>query len=180
MNGRAIGRVVALATAVAAPLGLGLAVAPAASAAAVTTLYYSSSGAPDYLGQIDQGAANWNAAVTDVKLVKRTSGATIKFHEIHSGGSYTNTNGHGRGDIYLDTSQVAEGFDPTRIAAHELGHNLGLPDHYTGPCTELMSGHGPGTACKNAKPSAAEAAKVQSLWVNGFTAARTETRNVAY
>jgi snapalysin len=180
MNGRAIGRIVALATAVAAPLGLGLATAPTASAAAVTTLYYSSSGAPDYLTQIDQGAANWNAAVTDVKLVKRSTGATIVFHEIHSGGSYTNTNGHGRGQIYLDTSQVAEGFDPTRIAAHELGHNLGLPDHYSGPCTELMSGHGPGTACKNANPSAAEAAKVQSLWVNGLAARAGEARTAAY
>jgi snapalysin len=179
MNGRLLGRVLVLAAAVAVPLGAGLAVAPGAEAAAVTTLYYSSSGAPDYLAQIDQGAANWNAAVTDVKLVKRSSGATIVFHEIHSGGSYTNTSGHGRGDIYLDTSQVAEGFDPTRIAAHELGHNLGLPDHYTGPCTELMSGHGPGTACKNARPSAAEAAKVQSLWVNGFAAARAETRTAA-
>ena len=176
MNGRVIGRAVALA--VAAPLCL--LPAPAASAAAVTTLYYSSSGAPDYLSQIDQGAANWNAAVTDVKLVKRSTGATIVFHEVHSGGSYTNTNGHGRGDIYLDTSQVAEGFDPTRIAAHELGHNLGLPDHYTGPCTELMSGHGPGTSCTNAKPSAAEAAKVQSLWVNGLVAQAAESRAVAY
>src|SRR3954451_23042936 len=179
MNGRVLARIVALATAVAAPLGVALAVAPGASAPAVTTLYYSSSGAPDYLAQIDQGAANWNAAVTDVKVVKRSSAATITFHEIHRGGSYTKTNGHGRGQIYLDTSQVAEGYDPTRIAAHELGHNLGLPDHYTGPCTELMSGHGPGTACKNAKPSSAEAAKVQSLWVNGLVAA-AESRAVAY
>jgi snapalysin len=179
MNGRLLGRVLVLAAAVTVPLGAGLTTASAAPAA-VTTVYYSSSGAPDYLAQIDQGAANWNAVVTDVKLVKRSSGATVKFHEIHSGGSYTNTNGHGRGDIYLDTSQVAEGFDPTRIAAHELGHNLGLPDHYTGPCTELMSGHGPGTACKNAKPSAGEASKVQSLWTNGFAARAAETRKVAY
>ncbi|MGK3203539.1 snapalysin family zinc-dependent metalloprotease [Amycolatopsis sp. MEPSY49] len=176
MDARVISRIAALA--LVAPLAVGF--APTASAAAVTTLYYSSSGAPDYLAQIDRGAANWNAAVTDVKLVKRTTGATIKFHEIHSGGSYTNTNGHGRGDIYLDTSQVAEGYDPTRIAAHELGHNLGLPDHYSGPCTELMSGHGPGTSCKNAKPSAAEAAKVQSLWVNGLAGAETAPRKVAH
>jgi snapalysin len=178
MNGRLLGRVLVLAAAVVVPLGAGLTTASAAPAA-VTTVYYNSSGAPDYLAQIDQGAANWNAVVTDVKLVKRSS-ATVVFHEIHSGGSYTNTNGHGRGDIYLDTSQVAEGFDPTRIAAHELGHNLGLPDHYTGPCTELMSGHGPGTACKNAKPSAAEAAKVQSLWKNGLAAGAAESRQVAY
>ncbi len=174
MNG--FRRTLVLAAAVAAPLALS---AIPADAAAVTTLYYNSAGAPDYLTEIDQGAANWNAAVTDVKLVKRTSGATIVFHETHSGGSYTNTNGHGRGQIYLDTSQVAEGFAPARIAAHELGHNLGLPDHYTGPCTEIMSGHGPGTACKNAKPSAAEAARVQSLWVNGLAASAAAPDHIA-
>ncbi|WP_326834003.1 snapalysin family zinc-dependent metalloprotease [Amycolatopsis rhabdoformis] len=168
MRARGFGRIAAIALAVAAPLGVGAIAGPAAQAAATTTVYYSSTGAPDYVAQIDQGAANWNAAVTDVKLVKRSSGATVVIHEIHSGGSYTQTDGHGHGDVYLDTSQVAEGFDPTRIAAHELGHNLGLPDDYEGPCSELMSGHGPGTSCTNAKPSAAEAAKVQQLWRNGF------------
>ncbi|WP_020658185.1 snapalysin family zinc-dependent metalloprotease [Amycolatopsis benzoatilytica] len=166
MHARGFARIAALAMAVAAPL----AAAPAALAApaATTTVYYSSAGAPDYVSQIDQGAANWNAAVTDVKLVKDEGRATVTIHEVHSGGSYTQTDGHGNGDVYLDTSQVAEGYDPTRIAAHELGHNLGLPDHYSGPCTELMSGHGPGTSCTNAKPDAQEAAKVQQLWANGF------------
>jgi snapalysin len=176
MKVRGFGRIAALALAVTAPLGVGLVTAPGASAAQVTTVYYNSSGAPDYLAQIDQGAANWNAAVGDVKLVKGDSNGTVVFHETTSGGSYTNTDGHGNGDIYLDTSQVTEGYDPTRIAAHEMGHNLGLPDHYSGPCSELMSGHGPGTACTNAKPSAQEASKVESLWANGFAVVRTGTR----
>lgn len=170
MRARGFGRIAVVAVAVTAPLGVGLVAGPGASAAAVTTVYYTSSGAPDYLAQIDQGAANWNAAVDDVKLVKKDTGGTVVFHESHSGGSYTRTDGHGNGDIYLDTSQVAEGYDPTRIAAHELGHDLGLPDHYEGPCSELMSGHGPGTSCTNAKPSPAEADQVEQLWATGFGA----------
>lgn len=177
MNVRGISRAVVVAMVLAAPLGAQLLSAPGADAASVTTLYYSSSGAPDYVAQIDQGAANWNAAVSDVKLVKRNSSATIVVHETHDGqGSYTNTDGHGHGQIYIDSTQVAEGYDVTRIAAHEIGHNLGLPDDYTGPCSELMSGHGPGTSCKNEKPSAQEAATVQRNFANGFapaTAVRT-------
>ncbi|WP_033292732.1 snapalysin family zinc-dependent metalloprotease [Amycolatopsis jejuensis] len=176
MQARGFARIAAMAMAVAAPL----AIAPAATAAATATVYYSSAGAPDYLAQIDQGAANWNAAVTDVKLVKNDGSATVVFHEVNSGGSYTQTDGHGNGDVYLDTSQVAEGYDPTRIAAHELGHNLGLPDHYEGPCTELMSGHGPGTSCRNANPDSAEAAKVQQLWENGFRVEGTRVTTTVY
>ncbi|HET6502243.1 MAG TPA: snapalysin family zinc-dependent metalloprotease [Amycolatopsis sp.] len=149
--------------------------APTAAAVTttVTTLYYSSTGAPDYVGQIDQAAANWNTAVDDVRLAKGTgTTATIVFHETNDGqGSYTTTDGHGHGSIYLDVQQVAEGYSVTRIAAHELGHNLGLPDDYSGPCAELMSGHGPGTSCTNAVPSAAEAAQVEQNFANGFASA---------
>jgi snapalysin len=181
MKARGFGRTLGVALALAVvPVSAQLVSAPAAGAAAVTTIYYSSGGAPDYVAQIDQAAANWNAAVSDIKLVKRTS-ATIIFHETHDGqGSYTNTNGHGRGNIYIDSTQVAEGFDTTRIAAHEVGHNLGLPDDYTGPCNELMSGHGPGTSCTWNKPSAAEAAQVQRNFTNGFAAAESDLEVQVY
>lgn len=167
-------RMLAGALAVAIPFGIQLVAGASADAATVTatvtTLYYSSSGAPDYVAQIDQAAANWNNAVDDVRL-EPGGPATIVFHETDDGaGSYTQTDGHGRGDIYLDAQQVAEGFDPTRIAAHELGHNLGLPDDYDGPCSEVMSGHGPGTSCTNAIPDANESAQVEQNWANGFAA----------
>jgi snapalysin len=167
MTKHRFGRVLAGAIAVSAPLGAQL-VAGVPADAAATTLYYDSAGAPDYVAQIDQGAANWNAKLQNVHLVKGGS-ATIIFHETNDGrGSYTQTDGHGHGDVYIDAQQVAEGFDVTRIAAHETGHNLGLPDHYSGPCTEIMSGHGPGTSCKNAIPDAQEVAKADRNFANGL------------
>lgn len=155
-----------------------LVTAPAADAAPnAVTLYYDASDLPDYQAETTQAVANWNGVVSNVQLAAGGS-ATISLHEISGGGSYTQTDGHGHGDIYIDTQQVAEGFDPTRIIAHEFGHNLGLPDDYTGPCTEVMSGHGPGTSCKNAIPDAQEAAQVDQNFANGLATARAHRLTV--
>lgn len=143
---------------------------PGAEAAGVTTLYYSVPDAPDYVAQIEQAAANWNAAVPGVRLAEGGP-ATIVFHETDDGaGSSSDSDGHGHGQISLDRQQVVQGFAAARIAAHELGHVLGLADDYNGPCAEVMSGHGPGTACTNAVPDAAEAAQVQRDWAHGLAA----------
>ena len=148
-----------------------LVTAPAVQAAPNTvTLYYDASDLPDYQAETAQAVANWNGVVSNVQLSAGGS-ATIFLHEVSGGGSYTQTDGHGNGDIYIDTQQVAEGYDPTRIIAHEFGHNLGLPDDYSGPCSEVMSGHGPGTSCKNAVPDAQEAAQVDQNFANGFATA---------
>ncbi|MEC3977446.1 snapalysin family zinc-dependent metalloprotease [Amycolatopsis sp. H20-H5] len=169
-----IGRFAVALTAVLLPLaGVQVVAATTASAAPnVVNLQYDSTDAPDYLSEADQAAANWNGAVSNVHL-DSGGGATIVIHEVTGGGSYTQTDGHGSGDIYIDTAQVAEGNDPTRILAHEMGHNLGLPDHYTGPCTEIMSGHGPGPSCKNAMPDAQESAQVDQNFANGFATSST-------
>jgi snapalysin len=146
------------------------AVKPAQTAAAVTTVYYDASGAPSFRAAIAAGAANWNSAVSNVKLQESSSGATLRYTEGNDpSGSYAETDGHGRGTIFIDYTQAKE-YDQTRIAAHETGHALGLPDHYEGPCSELMSGGGPGPSCTNAKPNATESSKVNSLWVNGLLA----------
>lgn len=87
-----------------------------------------------------------------------------------SRGSYASTDGHGSGYVFLDYAQ-SEQYDPIRITAHETGHVLGLPDHYTGPCSELMSGGGPGPSCTNAIPNTTERSRVNQLWANGLAQA---------
>jgi snapalysin len=68
----------------------------------------------------------------------------------------------------LGSQAVAQGYDKTRIVAHELGHDLGLPDTDPGPCSQLMSGPSAGTSCRNA----AEGLRVDNAYAPG-TVART-------
>ncbi|WP_370943113.1 snapalysin family zinc-dependent metalloprotease [Amycolatopsis sp. cg5] len=164
---------VALAAAV-LPLTAGM----ASAAPTATVVYYNASGAPSFQSAIASGAANWNRAVSNVQLRSRTSGASLRYTEGNDPrGSYAQTNGHGSGTIFIDYTQARQ-YDVVRIAAHETGHALGLPDHYSGPCSELMSGGGPGTSCHNANPNATEAARVQRLWANGLTANDAGTRTI--
>ena len=45
---------------------------------------------------------------------------------------------------------------------------LGLPDTYSGPCSQLMSGGGPGPSCTNPYPDATERANVEAIWSSAF------------
>jgi snapalysin len=143
----------------------------AASPAAVVTLTYDASRASSWSAAITQGVANWNAAVHNVKLVKASSASTANFIYVATSGWPQTTlgpirPGGARGEVQLGQEAVTEGYDKTRIAAHETGHIFGLLDHYSGPCSELMSGHGPGTSCTNAVPDAAEAAQVDANYAS--------------
>ncbi|MGB8946692.1 MAG: snapalysin [Streptomyces sp.] len=133
----------------------------------VVTVRYRTSRAPSFRSQISQSTQIWNSSVSNVKLQETSSGGDFEYREGNdSRGSYASTDGHGHGYIFLDYRQNQQ-YNSTRVTAHETGHVLGLPDHYSGPCSELMSGGGPGTSCTNAYPNAQERQRVNSLWAQG-------------
>ncbi|MEE1796946.1 snapalysin [Streptomyces sp. BE308] len=134
------------------------------------TVIYNAANAPSFSSQIASSAQIWNSSVSNVKL-QQGSNADFTYYEGNdSRGSYASTDGHGNGYIFLDYAQNQQ-YNSTRVTAHETGHVLGLPDHYSGPCSELMSGGGPGTSCTNPYPNANEKSRVNYLWQNGFAAA---------
>jgi snapalysin len=70
---------------------------------------------------------------------------------------------------------VNQGYNVVRIAAHEFGHILGLPDRKPGPCSSLMSGSSAGVACTNPIPNSTEISGVQNNYRNGLVATTADT-----
>ncbi len=145
------------------------------AATSVVTLTYDASQAGQWAGAVTQAVQNWNAAVHNVQLAPSSSPSSADFVYVATSGWPETTlgpifPGGSKGEVDLGQEAVDEGYDMTRIAAHETGHIFGLPDDYSGPCSELMSGHGPGTSCTNAKPSAAEAAQVDQNYAEDAAA----------
>jgi snapalysin len=140
----------------------------------LATVYvtYDASSAPSFRSQIASAAQIWNGSERNVQL-RAGSNADFRYYEGNdSRGSYASTDGHGSGYIFLDYAQNRQ-YNSVRVTAHETGHVLGLPDHYSGPCSELMSGGGPGTSCTNPYPNATEKRRVDTLWANGLAARGT-------
>ncbi|MFJ6794442.1 snapalysin [Streptomyces sp. NPDC091268] len=140
------------------------------------TVTYNTRNAPSFRTVIARSTQIWNSSVSNVKLQEVSSGGNFSYREGNdSRGSYASTDGHGRGYIFLDYQQNQQ-YNSTRVTAHETGHVLGLPDHYSGPCSELMSGGGPGTSCTNAYPNSTERSRVNQLWANGLVASGLDTK----
>ncbi|MBW5248423.1 MULTISPECIES: snapalysin [Streptomyces] len=138
--------------------------------AQAVTIVYSTANAPSFRSEISSSAQIWNSSVSNVRL-QEGSNADFSYYEGNDpSGSYASTDGHGNGYIFLDYAQNQQ-YDSTRVTTHETGHVLGLPDHYSGPCSELMSGGGPGPSCTNPYPDSNERGQVNYLWQNGFAAA---------
>ncbi|SEN80339.1 snapalysin family zinc-dependent metalloprotease [Actinacidiphila rubida] len=181
-----IKRIVAVAALIPAMLGTTSVVAAAQPApkapAAVVTLTYDASRAGTWAAAITQGVANWNSAVHNVHLQPASSPGSADYVYVATSGWPQTTLGPifpgGSGEVELGQEAITEGYDATRIAAHETGHILGLLDHYSGPCSELMSGHGPGTSCTNAKPNATEAAQVDRNYANRAAAVTPQHRQI--
>lgn len=148
----------------------GAAAAPAPAAARV--LYYDASYAAEFTSVVHQGAAIWNASVSNVRLERWQSGRPLNIRVYADNGwprAYVYSLGNGL--VYMGRQATAQGHNPLRIAAHELGHILGLPDRRTGICSELMSGSSAGTSCTNPYPNSRERSEVDYNFRYGLIAA---------
>lgn len=149
--------------------------APAArQSLAQTTLYYDDSQAAEFKSAVAAGVQSWNSSVQNVRLVKAAAGARAEIQIIADNGWPRATLGPvrpgGRVTVWFGRQAVSQGYNTTRIAAHELGHSLGLPDIKPGPCSSLMSGSTGGVSCNNAAPNASERAGVESRYASAAAA----------
>ncbi|MDL4775457.1 snapalysin family zinc-dependent metalloprotease [Actinomadura xylanilytica] len=139
--------------------------ASAAAVRAVRTIRYDASGSAEFQADVDEGARIWNERVQSVQFTPGTPADVVVYAD--DGWPRTQPAGLGRGTVWMGRQAVQEGHYPPRIAAHELGHILGLPDDRTGLCEDLMSGASAGTGCRNPNPNPAEIAEVEANFQNG-------------
>ncbi|MGW5055331.1 snapalysin family zinc-dependent metalloprotease [Actinokineospora sp. NPDC004072] len=175
--------------AIGASLLAGITATPAAAEAAqpqaavlATTLTYDDSYAAEFKDAVAQAAQIWNSAVTNVRLVKAQPGQRANIRIIADNGWPRATLGPvrstGSGTVWMGRTAVNQGYNVVRIATHELGHSLGLPDRRTGLCSDLMSGSSAPVSCANAQPSSAERAAVQRNYAGWYGAATTNAKPI--
>ncbi|GGK10295.1 hypothetical protein GCM10010123_45310 [Pilimelia anulata] len=145
-------------------------IAPSASAqntsaapAAVRVIKYDPKGAGKYTDVVNQAAEVWNKHVPEIKL-EIGSPPSITF-TTGSGWPNTQMQGFGRGVIHMGNQAIDPGpqggHDPLRVAVHEFGHALSLPDYRQKPCEWVMSGSAHPNTCRHSEPAPEEAAEVK-------------------
>ncbi len=134
----------------------------------VQVLRYDPSGAPQFIDAIVEGADAWNSHVKNVRLERVPDGqaADITFFSDDQW-PFADTDNR-RIDIGMQA--VNEGHYAPRIASHELGHILGLPDTPNERCEDIMAGGSAGLDCHSVTPSPAEAAQVDAAFSDAGTA----------
>ena len=158
----------AVVLAIATAVGLQVVSATAAQAAP-RILYYDASTAQEFRSVVDQGAQIWNARATNVRLQPVTAGRTPNIRVYADNGwPRAQTTSLGNGRWYMGRQAVNQGYYQPRIAAHEFGHLLGLPDRRTGLCSDLMSGSSAPVSCTNPNPNAAELRAVNANFAGGL------------
>ncbi|GGM78973.1 hypothetical protein GCM10012275_57010 [Longimycelium tulufanense] len=144
---------------------------PADDTVAARTLYYDASRAAEFVDVVHRAAEIWNNSVRNVQLQRAQPGRPVNIVVYADNGwPRAQPTSLGNGRIWMGRQAVNQGHDPTRIAAHELGHILGLPDNRTGRCSDLMSGSSAPASCKNAQPSPQERAQVERNFSRGAVA----------
>jgi snapalysin len=135
-------------------------------------ILYDTSQAQEFVAVVNQGAQIWNGKVANVKLQPVPAGRTPNIRVLADNGwPRTQTTSLGNGRWWMGREAVGDGYYPPRIAAHEFGHILGLPDRRTGLCSDLMSGSSAPVSCQNANPSSAEIAAVEANFRSAVTTA---------
>ncbi|MER5393519.1 snapalysin family zinc-dependent metalloprotease [Saccharopolyspora sp. NPDC002686] len=148
-------------------LALGVPVVASAAPENVRVVTYDAGQSAEFRDAVDAGAKVWNDNVQNVKFEPANGGAADVVVLADDGWPRTEMRGLGEGTVWMGRQAVNEGHDTIRIAAHELGHILGLPDNRTGVCEDLMSGASAGPTCTNSKPNPDEIAEVERNFADG-------------